>query len=130
MVNGTFRDEVKAMITDINSIREGQSSSESILGSIYIENETLWREVDILRTRHQKQQKVVDKVIQFLLSLISGDQKRDSNLMINSLDQQKQQPEDLDRRRQEHQQQSPSGSSSSPQSSSEPSSLSESYAGK
>lgn len=36
------------------------------------ENEALWREVASLRQKHAQQQKVVNKLIQFLISLVQS----------------------------------------------------------
>ncbi|XP_030826158.1 heat shock factor protein 1-like, partial [Camarhynchus parvulus] len=51
------------------------------------ENEALWREVAGLRQKHAQQQKVVNKLIQFLISLVQSNRilgvKRKIPLMLN-----------------------------------------------
>ncbi|PKU29234.1 hypothetical protein llap_20462 [Limosa lapponica baueri] len=51
------------------------------------ENEALWREVASLRQKHAQQQKVVNKLIQFLISLVQSNRilgvKRKIPLMLN-----------------------------------------------
>jgi hypothetical protein len=42
------------------------------LGAIQLDNKSLWRDVAILRNQHHKQRRVIEKLIQFLLSLIKN----------------------------------------------------------
>lgn len=77
MVNGTFCEEVRSILSEVKAIRDGQNSSESILGAIQVDNKSLWRDVAILRSQHHKQRRVIEKLIQFLLSLI----QRRSNMV-------------------------------------------------
>jgi len=85
-VNGSFCDEVRSILSDVKSIRDGQNSSESILGAIQLDNKSLWRDVAILRNQHHKQRRVIEKLIQFLVSLIQNRnnivKKRKVKLMI------------------------------------------------
>lgn len=85
-MNGTFCDEVRSILNDVKSIRDGQNSSESILGAIQLDNKSLWRDVAVLRNQHHKQRRVIEKLIQFLLSLIQSRnnivKKRKGKLMI------------------------------------------------
>ena len=89
MVNGTFCDEVRSILSDVRSIRDGQNSSESILGAMQVDNKSLWRDVALLRSQHHKQRRVIEKLIQFLLSLIQNrnnvvSKKRKVRLMISA----------------------------------------------
>lgn len=77
MVNGTFCEEVRSILSEVKAVRDGQNSSESILGAIQVDNKSLWRDVAILRSQHHKQRRVIEKLIQFLLSLI----QRRSNMV-------------------------------------------------
>uniref|UniRef100_F6V5F2 Heat shock transcription factor 1 n=1 Tax=Equus caballus TaxID=9796 RepID=F6V5F2_HORSE len=56
-------------------------------GHLSSENEALWREVASLRQKHAQQQKVVNKLIQFLISLVQSNRilgvKRKIPLMLN-----------------------------------------------
>lgn len=88
IVNGTFCDEVRTILNDVRSIRDGQNSSETILGAIQVDNKSLWRDVAVLRSQHHKQRRVIEKLIEFLLSLIKNrnnmvSKKRKIRLMIN-----------------------------------------------
>lgn len=47
-----------------------QESVDSRLTSMKRENEALWREVAALRQKHMKQQQIVNKLIQFLISIV------------------------------------------------------------
>lgn len=88
VVNGTFCDEVRSILNEVKAIRDGQNSSESILGALQVDNKSLWRDVAILRSQHHKQRRVIEKLIQFLLSLIQNrnnivSKKRKVRIMIN-----------------------------------------------
>ncbi|VFV31878.1 heat shock factor protein 1-like [Lynx pardinus] len=64
-----------------------QESMDSKLLAMKHENEALWREVASLRQKHAQQQKVVNKLIQFLISLVQSNRilgvKRKIPLMLN-----------------------------------------------
>ena len=47
-----------------------QETVDSRLNSMKRENEALWREVAALRQKHMKQQQIVNKLIQFLISIV------------------------------------------------------------
>ena len=47
-----------------------QETVDSRLNSMKRENEALWREVAALRQKHMKQQQNVNKLIQFLISIV------------------------------------------------------------
>jgi len=47
-----------------------QESVDSRLSTMKQENEALWREVAALRQKHMKQQQIVNKLIQFLISIV------------------------------------------------------------
>ncbi|XP_012580564.1 PREDICTED: heat shock factor protein 1 [Condylura cristata] len=64
-----------------------QETMDSKLLAMKHENEALWREVASLRQKHAQQQKVVNKLIQFLISLVQSNRilgvKRKIPLMLN-----------------------------------------------
>ncbi|KAJ8290766.1 hypothetical protein GJAV_G00017240 [Gymnothorax javanicus] len=64
------RNDVKKLLTDAQSMRGKQESMDSRISALKFENEALWREIVTLRQKHSQQQKVVSKIIQFLLSLV------------------------------------------------------------
>ncbi|XP_032297532.1 heat shock factor protein 1 [Coturnix japonica] len=75
------------LLTDIQVMKGKQESMDSKLIAMKHENEALWREVASLRQKHAQQQKVVNKLIQFLISLVQSNRilgvKRKIPLMLN-----------------------------------------------
>ncbi|XP_073995613.1 heat shock factor isoform X2 [Rhodnius prolixus] len=69
---------VKKLLQDVQQLQAKQELFESKLAVMKNENDALWREQSILRQRHQKQQKIVNKLIQFLVTLVQ--QTRGLNL--------------------------------------------------
>lgn len=80
-------EDVSEILTDMETIRGKQDSVDSLLTNMQRENEALWREVAILRQKHHKQQQIVEKLIQFLVSLVQSRGllgfKRKAQLMID-----------------------------------------------
>ncbi|XP_075216525.1 heat shock factor isoform X2 [Lycorma delicatula] len=68
-VNGRT-DMVNKVLTDVRQMRNRQETMDSRLSQMKLENEALWRELAILRQKHLKQQQIVNKLIQFLVSLV------------------------------------------------------------
>lgn len=58
------------MIAEVRNMKGRQESMDSKLGAMKHENEALWRELAMLRQKHLKQQQIVNKLIQFLVSLV------------------------------------------------------------
>ena len=58
-------------MTEVHKIKENQEDMDGKLDTMKKENEALWREVVSLRQKHLSQQKIVNKLIQFLVSLVS-----------------------------------------------------------
>ncbi|XP_069738186.1 heat shock factor protein 1 isoform X2 [Phaenicophaeus curvirostris] len=81
------QDNVTKLLTDIQVMKGKQESMDSKLLAMKHENEALWREVASLRQKHAQQQKVVNKLIQFLISLVQSNRilgvKRKIPLMLN-----------------------------------------------
>ncbi|KAF3706915.1 Heat shock factor protein 1 [Channa argus] len=63
-------DEVHKILNDVQMMKGKQETIDSRIIAMKHENEALWREMASLRQRHAQQQKVVNKLIQFLVSLI------------------------------------------------------------
>nr|AHL30200.1 HSF1 [Urechis unicinctus] len=84
-------DGVRAVLNEVNSIQDQQETMNTRMDSLKIENDALWREVAMLRQKHMKQQQVVNKLVQFLVTLVSSSQrtmpgiKRKKALMINDM---------------------------------------------
>uniref|UniRef100_A0A1B6IIZ7 HSF-type DNA-binding domain-containing protein n=1 Tax=Homalodisca liturata TaxID=320908 RepID=A0A1B6IIZ7_9HEMI len=58
------------VLADMQQMKGRQENMDSRLTAMKIENETLWRELSILRQKHIKQQQMVNKLIQFLVSIV------------------------------------------------------------
>uniref|UniRef100_A0A3Q1CPB9 HSF-type DNA-binding domain-containing protein n=1 Tax=Amphiprion ocellaris TaxID=80972 RepID=A0A3Q1CPB9_AMPOC len=80
-------DEVSKILTDVQLMKGKQETIDSRIIAMKHENEALWREVASLRQKHAQQQKVVNKLIQFLVSLVQSNRimgvKRKIPLMLN-----------------------------------------------
>jgi heat shock transcription factor 1 len=63
-------EKVNEVLNEVNLIRDKQEDLDSKLNAMKTENEALWREVVNLRQKHQKQQQIVNKLIQFLMSMV------------------------------------------------------------
>ncbi|XP_040289133.1 heat shock factor protein 1 isoform X2 [Bufo bufo] len=81
------QDNVSKLLTDVQVMKGKQESIDCRLLAMKHENEALWREVASLRQKHAQQQKVVNKLIQFLISLVQSNRilgvKRKIPLMLN-----------------------------------------------
>lgn len=81
--------ELSKVLADVTSMKGRQDSLDSQLKAMKRENEVLWREVAILREKHRKQQHIVNKLIQFLVTLVQSSRngglgiKRPYPLMLN-----------------------------------------------
>ncbi|XP_069681887.1 heat shock factor protein isoform X2 [Periplaneta americana] len=77
------------VLADVKSMKGRQDSLDSQLSAMKRENEVLWREVAILRQKHLKQQQIVNKLIQFLVTMVQSSRnggigiKRHYPLMLN-----------------------------------------------
>lgn len=77
------------VLTEVRNMRGRQESLDTKLGAIKHENEALWREIAMLRQKHLKQQQIVNKLIQFLMTVVQPSRggglsvKRRYPLMIN-----------------------------------------------
>ncbi|KAJ8386843.1 hypothetical protein AAFF_G00166380 [Aldrovandia affinis] len=81
------QDGVSKLLTDVQLMRGKQEAMDSKIITMKHENEALWREVATLRQKHSQQQKVVNKLIQFLITLVQSNRvlgmKRKIPLMLN-----------------------------------------------
>nr|XP_020477126.1 heat shock factor protein 1 isoform X2 [Monopterus albus] len=80
-------DEVNKILNDVQLMKGKQETIDSRIIAMKHENEALWREMALLRQKHAQQQKVVNKLIHFLVSLIQTNRimgvKRKIPLMLN-----------------------------------------------
>lgn len=58
------------VLSDVKLMKGRQDSLDNRFLSMKQENEALWREVAILRQKHMKQQQIVNKLIQFLVTIV------------------------------------------------------------
>lgn len=76
-------------------MRGRQDTLDSRFSAMKQENEALWREIAVLRQKHMKQQQIVNKLIQFLVTIVQPQrtglsgmgEKRRYQLMINDTPQ-------------------------------------------
>jgi len=61
---------VNEVLTEVSLIKDRQEDLDGKLDTMKNENEALWREVLSLRQKHTQQQKIVNKLIQFLVALV------------------------------------------------------------
>ncbi|PWA27307.1 hypothetical protein CCH79_00020001 [Gambusia affinis] len=66
-------DEVNKILSDVQLMKGKQETIDSRIIAMKHENEALWREVASLRQKHVQQQKVVNKLIHFLVPLMLND---------------------------------------------------------
>ncbi|KAJ8983523.1 hypothetical protein NQ317_012014 [Molorchus minor] len=64
------QDDIVKVLTDVKQLKGRQSNLDSQLSAMKQENAVLWRELALLRQKHIKQQQIVNKLIQFLVTLV------------------------------------------------------------
>lgn len=90
---------VNKVLTEVSSkvkmMRGRQDTLDTRFSEMKQENEALWREIAVLRQKHMKQQQIVNKLIQFLVTIVQPQRtglsgmsgKRRYQLMINDAPQ-------------------------------------------
>lgn len=73
---------VSKVMSEVKVVRGRQDTLDSRFSAMKQENEALWREIAVLRQKHMKQQQIVNKLIQFLVTLV---QPARSSAGINSM---------------------------------------------
>ncbi|KAJ6649431.1 Heat shock factor protein [Pseudolycoriella hygida] len=87
---------VSKVMSEVKTVRGRQDTLDSRFSAMKQENEALWREIAILRQKHMKQQQIVNKLIQFLVTMVQPSRgsaginamngvKRRFQLMINDV---------------------------------------------
>ncbi|XP_072013544.1 uncharacterized protein [Amphiura filiformis] len=80
-------EEVNKILSDVKGMKMKQQDINGTLEAMKRENQALWGEVMMLRQRHDKQQKIVNRLIQFLLTLVNPvGMKRKQPLAIEASD--------------------------------------------
>ncbi|XP_049858874.1 heat shock factor protein-like isoform X1 [Schistocerca gregaria] len=89
--SGTKPELVNKVLNEVKNMKGRQDTLDSQLAAMKRENEVLWREVAVLRQKHMKQQQIVNKLIQFLVSMVQSSRnggigvKRHYPLMLNDI---------------------------------------------
>ena len=65
-------EKVTEVLSEVNQLKDKQEDMDSKLDTMKKENEALWREVINLRQKHSNQQKIVNKLIHFLMGCLQG----------------------------------------------------------
>ena len=63
-------EKVTEVLSEVGALKERQEDIDNKLENMKSENEALWGEVHSLRLKHNQQQKIVNKLIQFLSALL------------------------------------------------------------
>ncbi|KAE8583961.1 hypothetical protein XENTR_v10020764 [Xenopus tropicalis] len=73
------QDNLQKVLNELRQLQDGQANMNVKLETMKRENEILWQEVSSLRRRHSQQQKLLAKILQFILSLMKGNILMGSN---------------------------------------------------
>ena len=65
-------DKAKEVLTEVSSLKGRQEDLDGKLEYMRNENSELWKEVENLRQKHERQQRIVNKLIQFLGAMVGG----------------------------------------------------------
>ncbi|PKK33238.1 heat shock transcription factor 2 [Columba livia] len=86
--NKIRQEDLSKIISSAQKVQIKQETIESRLSALKRENESLWREVAELRAKHLKQQQVIRKIVQFIVTLVQNNQlvslKRKRPLLLNT----------------------------------------------
>jgi len=64
------------VLIDVRQMKGKQETMDNKLLQMKRENDALWRELSVLRQKHVKQQQIVSKLLQFLVSMMSTQSHR------------------------------------------------------
>ncbi|OXB79569.1 UNVERIFIED_CONTAM: hypothetical protein H355_010955 [Colinus virginianus] len=65
-------EDLHKVLSEVQEMREQQNNMDIRLANMKRENKALWKEVAVLRQKHSQQQKLLSKILQFILSLMRG----------------------------------------------------------
>ncbi|XP_065545504.1 heat shock factor protein 3-like [Lathamus discolor] len=65
-------EDLHKVLAEVQEMREQQNNMDVRLANMKRENKALWKEVAVLRQKHSQQQKLLSKILQFILSLMRG----------------------------------------------------------
>ncbi|KAG8554090.1 hypothetical protein GDO81_003658 [Engystomops pustulosus] len=66
------QEDLQKVVTELQDLKDVQNNMDAKLENMRRENKALWKEVSSLRRRHCQQQKLLSKVLQFIISLMRG----------------------------------------------------------
>ncbi|XP_009069489.1 PREDICTED: heat shock factor protein 2 [Acanthisitta chloris] len=86
--NQIRQEDLSKIICTAQKVQTKQTAVEAQLSLLKRENESLWKEVSELRAKHLKQQQVIRKIVQFIVTLVQNNQlvslKRKRPLLLNT----------------------------------------------
>lgn len=65
-----------SVVKDITAIKNHQTNITADLCNLHRDNELIWKETLAAREKHQKHQKIISKILQFLTVVFSNDQRQ------------------------------------------------------
>ncbi|KAF5296649.1 hypothetical protein FQR65_LT10189 [Abscondita terminalis] len=68
--------DIRKILLDVKELRGQYSQVDGVINSLKQENAVLWREIAILRQKQQKQLQIVNKLIQFLMTVVQPSTRR------------------------------------------------------
>ncbi|XP_040178850.1 heat shock factor protein 3-like isoform X2 [Rana temporaria] len=66
------QEDLQKVVAELQELKDGQNNMDAKFENMRRENEMLWKEVSSLRRKHNQQQKLLTKILQFILSLMRG----------------------------------------------------------
>ncbi|KAI8078223.1 uncharacterized protein B0P05DRAFT_542987 [Gilbertella persicaria] len=68
--------DLGSLVKEISAIRKHQANVTADLRNLHQDNELIWQETLSAREKHQKHQRVISKILQFLSAVFSNDQHK------------------------------------------------------
>jgi heat shock transcription factor 1 len=62
--------DLSAVLEEVQSLREKQKSMEGKMNELITDNNAMWQQMTSMRAAHVKQQQIVNKLVQFLVTLV------------------------------------------------------------
>ncbi|XP_036884294.1 LOW QUALITY PROTEIN: heat shock factor protein 2-like [Sturnira hondurensis] len=72
--NRIRQEDLTKNVSSAQKVQIKQETIESGLSKLKSENESLWKEVSELRAKHAQQQQVIQKIVQFIVTLVQNNQ--------------------------------------------------------
>lgn len=70
------QDQLSKLMADVKYLHNRQAQVDVVINNLKRENSVLWRELAVLRQKHQKQIQIVNKLIQFLMTVVQPSTRR------------------------------------------------------